>query len=96
MDLADALYLVTKELHPQGIGSVGWEDLQDIPPNTKTTAFQNRIVALVEKLDQAQADLVPADLLTQVQLQPHVPVVPWIADTVDAGNRSHYDHIPAF
>ena len=62
--LGDALHLVAKELHPDGLGIVGGEDLQHLPLRPEAPRGKVYVVPLVTEFQEAlQKDLTGVCLL---------------------------------
>ena len=93
--LADAVHLVPKEFHPDGV-SVGIHriNLHRVSPYPEHIPLKGHIVALVANFHQLAQQLIPWVLLPPAQGDDHVGVVNGVAQAVNARHRGHHDHIP--
>ena len=95
VDLRDAVDLVPKELHPDGVAvGVHRVNLHRVPPDPEHIALEGHVVAVVADLHQLTQQLIPWVLLPLPQGDDHVGVVDGIPQAVDAGHRRHHDDVP--
>ena len=97
VDLADAVDLVTEELHPYGlVVGIGGENLHRVPPDTEHIALKGDIIALIADLDQLAQQLVKVPGLAWTEGDHHVGIINRVAQTINTGNRSHHNYVSAF
>ena len=95
VDLADAVDLVAKKLHADGLSCpIGGIDLQRVAAHAVGVTDKVHVVALVANLRQFSHELVTLTLLSGAQRNHHVLIVDRVAQTVDARDRRNHDHIP--
>ena len=96
VDLGDALDLVSEEADPQGPPLVAHgEDIQRVAPDPEGAPLKVHVVSLELDVHQPPHDLLPADLHAGPQGQRELQILLGVAQGVDAGNRSHDDHVLA-
>ena len=95
VDLADAVDFISEKLHPNGpAGPIGGVNLQGVPPDPEFIPGKVNIVALIANFRQLFQYLIHRPLLTHPQRNDHALVVNGIAQTVQAADGGHNDHIP--
>ena len=95
VDLRNAVDLVPKELHPDGVAvGVHRVNLHRVPPDPEHIALEGHVVAVVADLHQLPQQLIPWVLLPLPQGDDHVGVVDGVPQAVDAGHRRHHDDVP--
>ena len=95
VDLADAVHLVAEEFHADRlVVGIGREDLHRVAADAEHVALEGDVVALVADLDELFQQLVKVAVLSRTERDDHVRVVDGVAETVDAGDRGHDDHVP--
>ena len=94
LDLGDALHLVPPELNADGVVfGVDRVDVDGIAPDPEGVALKGNVVALVADLDQLADQLLPALFHAGAERDDHVLVVDGVAQTVNAGDRGHYNDV---
>ena len=94
VNLHYAVNLVPEKLHPVGhTVRIGRKDLQDISPHPEGTAVKVHVIAGILNIDQLVNHLIPVFLHARTKRNDHLLIVDRRAQTINAGNRSHYDHI---
>ena len=97
VDLADAIHLISPELHPNGVFlGVDRIDLHRVSSYTKHISVKGDVVALVADLDELFQQSVSVILHASAQADDHIFVVDGVAQTVDAADGGDNDHIPPF
>ena len=95
VDLADAVDLISEELHPDGFTCpVGRINFQGIPPEPELVSGEVHIVSLIADLRQFFQHRIQRILLTHPEGDHHAPVVDGVAQTIQAADRADHDHIP--
>ncbi len=89
------LHFVAPELHAKGLLLVGRPDLDAIAPHAELAGLKLDIVALVLDVDQLGQHAVAIDLLADLQLHHHRPIIVGRAQAVDARDAGHDDHVAA-
>src|SRR5450759_796876 len=87
------VYLVAEELNAIRQVGVSRHDFQRVAAHAELAPPQFHVVALVEDVHQLAEHRVPARALAAVQLDRHPAVLGGVAQSVDARDRSHDDHI---
>ncbi len=94
VDLGDGVDQVAEEIDPDGLVLlVSREDLQHIPADAKSSPVEIVVVPLVLDLHQAGQEVVAGDFLLVFHEDDHPLVGFGRAQAVDAGDRSHHDHV---
>ena len=93
--VADAVDLVAKELHSDGVVPVvGGVELHRIPSDPKHITLKGDVVALVADLHQPPQQLVPVPLRTHPQGYYELREIVRLAQAIDTGDGGDHDHIP--
>ena len=93
VDLGNLLYLIAPELHAHWIVRVRREHIEVIPAHAERAAFQLVVVAVVLDVDKVMNHLIAIHFLLLVHEHGHARVIHGAADTVDAADRRHHDHV---
>ena len=94
VELGDAVDLVAEELHADGpVFIVGGVQLHRVAPDAEHVALEGHVVALVPVLHQTAQQLVPIHGRAGAQGDHHAGEVVRLAQTVDAADGGHYDHV---
>ena len=95
MELRDALDLVAEKLHPDGsVLVIGRVQLHRVAPHPEHVPLEGHVVALVPILHQPPQQLVPLHGHAGAQGDHHAGEVVRLAQTVDAADGGHHDHVP--
>ena len=94
IDLADAVDLVPKKLHPDDrFPCVGGENFDHVAADAELVPGEIDVVAFILELYQLGKKLVPRFYHARPQGNNHVAVVDGVAEAVNAGNARHDDDV---
>ena len=95
IDFRNPVNLVAEELHPDGpSGPVSRVHLQGISPDPELVSGKIQVVPLVPDFRQFFQNLVHRTLLPHPQGNHHAFIVDGVAQTVQAADGGHHNHIP--
>ena len=93
----ELVHLIVKHLDADGLFIItGRDDLDHIAPHPEGAPFKINLVAIVLDLHQLFQDGVALHLLPYPERQHHVVIFLRRAQTVNAADAGHDDHVPAF
>ena len=90
----NALHFIPEKLDPHCHFLVGRHNFQGIPPHPELAPGQFQIVPLVLHFNQLAQQAAPVADFPHLNLRHQVKVILRVAQAVDAGYRSHNQHIP--
>ena len=88
--------LISKELHTDRcIGIVRRENLKNIPVYAECSSLKIHLIACILHINESLDYIVTVNLHARSQRNHHVHIIIRTADSIDAGNGCHNDHILA-
>src|SRR5579863_484161 len=90
IDLRKAFNLIAEHFNAVGVLVVGGEDFDDVAADTKGSAAEVRVIALVENLDESARNVFAADLLALLKQQQHAVIGFGRAEAVNTTHRADY------
>ena len=97
VEIADAVDLISKEFHTDGVVFiVSGIDLHRVAPDTEVVALKGNVIALIANFHKTAEQIVPVPLRTHAKRHHQFCKIIRFAQTVNAGNGGHHDHIPSF
>ena len=95
VDLADAVDLVAEEFYAdRARRPVGGPKLNRVAPDAEHIALKRNVVALIPVVDEAAHQLLARKLRPGRQIDHHLLKIIRLAESVDAADRRHDDHVP--
>ena len=89
----EALQFLAEELDAQSVFGVGRVQFHHIATHAELAPGEVEVVARILEIHQAGEQLLPAERLPEPQRDDHALVIAPVADAVNAGHRSHHEHI---
>ena len=96
VNLRNPIHLVPKKLHPVGVpAGIGGINLQHVSPDAEASALKIHIISRILNVNQLMDHLVPVLDHAGPERNHHLLIVNGASQSINAGYRSHDNHIAA-